>query len=355
MFDRRKSSARGLRALLVLACAACVLIPAEVTCAASVLPDDGFAPGWLKSGPGLRFNDKNLFDYIDGGAELFLEFGFKELLVQRYAHGGSELTLEVYRMESPEAALGIYLARSDAETPVDGIKTRNTGSPHQVSVLKGSAFVQINNFEGGEESLPVMAELANRALDRVPPGKPVTLLRNLPRENLVPGSEALVRGPFGLQPIFTFGNGDPLLLGGRVFAVVGDYYEDGGREERGGTPNGRTEARPDTPTAAAGPDAATYTRIVVVYPGRSAASRAYAHLLANLDTYIEVLRKSAPDSGAQGSGAVSSGGERSGATAASGAHSSTPGFVFKDYRARFGSVELRGRVMDISVNLSKEP
>jgi hypothetical protein len=77
--------------------------------------------------------------------------------------------------------------------------------------------------------------------------------------------------------------------------------------------------------------------------------------VANLDPYIEVLRKSAPDSGAQGSGAVSSGGERSGATAASGAHSSTPGFVFKDYRARFGSVELRGRVMDISVNLSKEP
>ncbi len=300
-------AARGLRAVLVLACAACILLPAGVTSGAGALPNDGFAPGLLKSGPGLRFNERSLFDYIDGGAELFLEFGFKELQVQRYARGGSELTLEVYRMESPEAALGIYLARSDAESPVDGIKARNTGSPHQVCVLKGSVFVQINNFEGGEESLPVMAELANRALDRVPPGRPVTLLQNLPRENLVPRSEALVRGPFGLQPIFTFGNGDPLLLGGKVFAVVGDYYEDG-----------------------SGPDAATYTRVVVLYPGRSAANRAYAHLVANLDPYIEVLRKSTPDSG-------------------------VTGFAFKDYRARFGSVELRGRLMDIRVNLLKEP
>jgi hypothetical protein len=31
------------------------------------------------------------------------------------------------------------------------------------------------------------------------------------------------------------------------------------------------------------------------------------------------------------------------------------GFVFKDYRARFGSVELRGRLMDIRVNLVKDP
>ena len=311
MSDRAMRVARAVCASVALAWAACVLFPAAGACGAPAVPEDGFAPGWLRSGPTMRFTPTTLFDYIDGGAELFLEFGFKELVVQRYSRAASELTLEVYRMESPEAALGIYLARSDSETPLSGIRARNTGSPQQVMVLKGSVFLQVNNFEGGEESLPVMAALVNRALEHIAEGRQVTLLQNLPRENLVPGSEALVRGQFGLQPIFTFGSGDVLLLGGKVFAVVGDYREDGAGQD-------------------AEPDAATYTRLMVLYPGRSAARRAYAHLVANLDPYLEVLRKSAGGSGGTG-------------------------FVFRDYQGKFGLVELRGRLMDIKVNLSKEP
>lgn len=289
----------------VFICAACAVASAGKTAEARggpAVPDDRFTPGWVKSGPTMRFTPTSLFDYIDGGAELFLEFGFKELLVQRYARGGTELTLEIYEMDSPEAALGIYLTRSDAETPVAGIQARNTGTAQQVTVLKGSVFLLVNNFGGGDESLPAMAALVNRALQRVPQGRPVRLFESLPRENLVPGSEALVRGPFGLQPIFTFGNGDVLQLGGKVFAVVGDYREPG-----------------------AAPDAAPYTRVVVLYPSRSAARRAYAHLVANLDPYLKVLRNSGP------------------------------GFVFQDYQSRFGSVELKGRLMDIKTNLSEEP
>ena len=310
MSYRRRSAVRVLCEWLVLASAACMLVPAVAAGGAPAAPEDGFPPGWVRSGPTMRFTPGSLFDYIDGGAELFLEFGFKELLVQRYSRGASELTLEIYRMESPEAALGIYLARSDAEAPVDGIRARNTGSPYQVTVLKGSVFLQVNNFEGGDESLPAMAALVNLALERVSRGKPVTLFENLPGHNLVPGSETLVRGQFGLQPIFTLGSGDVLLLGGKVFAVVGDYYE-----------------------GAAGPDAATYTRLVVLYPGKSAARRAYSHLVANLDQYLEVLRTS-PGSPAGSAGET--------------------GFVFRDYQGKFGSVRLDGRKMDIKVNLSKE-
>jgi hypothetical protein len=77
--------------LLVLACAACVLIPAGVTCAAGALPGDGFVPGWLRSGPGLRFNERSLFDFIDGGAELFLEFGSRSPGAAVRARFGSRL------------------------------------------------------------------------------------------------------------------------------------------------------------------------------------------------------------------------------------------------------------------------
>ena len=75
------------------------------------VPQDDFVPGWRRAEHKKVFARKELFNYIDGGAELFLEFGFDNLVIQRYQKGNSELTLEAYQTESPESALGIYLVK----------------------------------------------------------------------------------------------------------------------------------------------------------------------------------------------------------------------------------------------------
>lgn len=100
---------------------------ASVLASEIILPKDDFVPGWKRSGKAVAFIKADLFNYIDGGAELFLEFGFEKLSIQRYARGKSELTLEVYEMDSPESALGIYLTKCGLETPVKGIAARNSG------------------------------------------------------------------------------------------------------------------------------------------------------------------------------------------------------------------------------------
>jgi hypothetical protein len=83
----------------------------------TILPDSGFAPGWEKSEALRTFTGQDLFNHIDGGAELFLEFGFVKLSVQAYASGKAELTLNAYEMESSASALGIYLMKMGRETP----------------------------------------------------------------------------------------------------------------------------------------------------------------------------------------------------------------------------------------------
>jgi hypothetical protein len=70
---------------------------------------------------------KDMYGYIDGGAELFFEFGFSELTVQRYRCGERELSLDLYRMTGPDAALAVYLAKKGEERPVPGVEDRNTG------------------------------------------------------------------------------------------------------------------------------------------------------------------------------------------------------------------------------------
>jgi len=212
----------------------------------------------------LRFPGRELYGHIDGGAELFLEFGFDELEVQKYRKGKADLSVEAYRMESPEAALGIYLMKKGKETPVPGISARNTGDRYQAMILKGLYLILVNNYGGDAALEPMMRELANRVLERIPDVRPADLLSVLPQENRIKGSELLIRGPYALQSIYTFGNGDVFLLKGKVFGVAGDYQDPGG---------------------------GTWTEIIVPYPSGNDAQAAFSNLKAGLDPDLKVTEE----------------------------------------------------------------
>ena len=107
------------------------------------IPEPGFAPGWAKAGQLRTFTGQDLFNQIDGGAELFLEFGFAKLRLQAYARDKAELTLNAYEMESAASALGVYLMKMGRETPFPEIAARNSGEEVQVTILKGRYFIQV--------------------------------------------------------------------------------------------------------------------------------------------------------------------------------------------------------------------
>lgn len=276
----------------------CLLILAAGVAAQPQVPDNNFIEGWTKSDPLLIFVGNDLYGHIDGGAELFHEFGFNDLLVQRYADGGQEIDLEVYRMTEPEAALGIYLMKCGRETPVEGIAARSSGDRYQYTIVKGNCFIQVNSFSGDEALQPVMTALAKQMLQLIADDRPADLFTHLPPDSLVPHSERLIRGPYALQPVFTFGEGDVLQLGGRVFGVLGKYAD---------------------------ADDSVYTQIVIPYPDSGRAASAYQNLVKNLDPYLKVLGKTESS------------------------------FIFRDYRDRFGSAEISGTVLTLRVNLRQKP
>ena len=262
------------------------------------IPPDGFAPGWKKS-EGLRtFAGNRLFDHIDGGAELYLEFGFRKLDVQRYMKGDDELVLEIYEMESPEAGLGLYLMKCGKETPVPGLSARNSSEPAQFTILKGRSFLHINNSSGRGDLVPAMTELANLALAAIPDEKPRDFISLLPRAGLLDGSIVLFRGPVGLQSLFTLGEGDILDQRGRLFGISGTY--DGGAEGR-------------------------FVRMVVSYADESGAKAAFLNLSGHLDPYLKILKRT------------------------------DTAFVFLDFQNKFGLAARSGRRIEIKVRLTGEP
>ncbi len=263
-----------------------------------VIPQDDFAPGWKRSGRTSLFIKADLFNHIDGGAELFLEFGFEKLAVQRYVREKFELVLEAYEMESPEAALGIYLMRCGRETAVVGISARHSGEKSQLMILKNKYFVTINNFSGDERNMPAMVSLAEKSLASMAEAPPTKLLDQLPKEARVAHSERLIRGPVALQPFFTFGEGDILSLQGKIFGVLANYQADG---------------------------QFVSTRLIIGYPDPQQALAVYDNLRANLDPYLKVLTIR-PNR-----------------------------IVFQDFKKTYGLVEIKGSRLDIQFNLSSVP
>ncbi|MCX6556500.1 MAG: hypothetical protein NTW95_03565 [Candidatus Aminicenantes bacterium] len=271
---------------------------AGVPAAVLDFPGDNFSPGWVRSGPCARIDPAGLYNVIDGGAELFLEMGFIELQVQKYAGAGAEIAIEAYRMESEAAALGIYLLKCSRETTLPGISARHSGDRFQIALLKGNYFIFINNFSGRQELLPVMTALAQQIGQAIPAGSAVRELDILPAENQVPGTALLLRGPYSLQAVYTLGAGDILQLGGRMFAAAAVYREASG---------------------------ASYTMIVAPYADDGAARAAFANLRGHLDRYIQDL----------GGGADF--------------------FNFKDFQNYFGRAEIRANKLVILVKLAQRP
>ncbi len=263
----------------------------------TVLPPDGGVAGWKKVDAPKRFTQADLYGYIDGGAELFLEYGFEQLTVQKYRNGADDVTVEAYRMTDPAAAGGIYLMKAGKETPAPGFRERHTANRYQLLFCRNRYFVIVNNLSGKEALAPVQVTFASYIAGKLPAASPLTDLQIRPREGLVPGSARLVRGAYGLQAVYTLGEGDILLLERKLTAATGDYKSAKGN----------------------------YTLIVASYPDAALARRAFEHLQKNLDRYLKVVDQK-PDR-----------------------------FVFEDYAKKFGVVTVAGKRLEARVKLAARP
>ena len=197
-----------------------------------VLPADNFHSGWQPSGKQQVFSAENLYGHINGGAEVFLELGFKQLIVQEYVHDNLNLVLELFEMESEISALAIYLMRMGQESGWEQINARNSSTDYQVSAVHNRFFFQINNFTGNEKLKPVMISLANHFTESITPGKSPEILSLLPAQDLIPGTRRIIRGPFSQQAIYTLGKGDVLQLSGNIVGVSARYRKKGEEHSR---------------------------------------------------------------------------------------------------------------------------
>lgn len=75
----------------------------------SILPDPLNMPGLQEAGEPEVYQGDYLFDMINGGADVYFEYGFEQVVSQAYTGitGKSNVKVEIYQMTSKNAAFGI--------------------------------------------------------------------------------------------------------------------------------------------------------------------------------------------------------------------------------------------------------
>jgi len=72
-----------------------------------LLPDS--TEGWKPSDKDRYYNPETLYNYINGGAELYISYGFREVISRTYSKSGQpNLTVEIFDMVEAKNAFGVF-------------------------------------------------------------------------------------------------------------------------------------------------------------------------------------------------------------------------------------------------------
>ena len=104
------------------------------------------------------YDEKGLFDYIDGAAPIFIERHFRKLAAGELATDGSDLVCDVYDMAAPENAQSIFdKEKSSQAKPVEGWPEAISG-PMSFVFHHNRYYVKLTAFDTKAEAiLPAVA------------------------------------------------------------------------------------------------------------------------------------------------------------------------------------------------------
>ena len=160
--------------------------------------------GWNAVDQEYRYGRDDLWEYINGAAELFLTYRFRELVVADFEQGEGSLTVSVYDMGSPLDAYGIFETEKPAEAEVlaDAGSAALLQPPYRGLLIKDRFYVKVDSG-GGDTGAEALAAVLRDVAGGLPGenGLPAEL-EALPEEGRVAGTVAFAGSDYlGLEDL----------------------------------------------------------------------------------------------------------------------------------------------------------
>ena len=202
----------------------------------SYLPLSSELKDWKPVGQPQKFGGEDLFLYINGGAEIYYEYGFIQVIIQEYRNERDKIiNLELYEMEDPASAYGMYTFKTGDSGQKIGIGNDAFLEEYYLNFWKGNLLVTLTGFDSESETVNGLIHIAQATDTRIKAeGQRPLLQALLPKKNLRAESVEYFKGNLGLFNHYEF---DSENIFGLREGVTGNYghfeafifrYDDGG-------------------------------------------------------------------------------------------------------------------------------
>lgn len=179
--------------------------------------------GWTAEPRDHLYDEKTIYSYIDGGAELYKAYNMRQCLSRRYTTTkGPSIILDIFDMGTSDDAFGVFTHDTDGNVIDIGQDARYRSG--WLSFWKYRYFVSIYM-----EEETVAAEKAVKALGREVAGciakkgfRP-RILQKLPSEGLVSGSVRYLHHPIVLNYHFYISDENIFNLSANTEAILANY------------------------------------------------------------------------------------------------------------------------------------
>jgi hypothetical protein len=179
--------------------------------------------GWTAQPQTEEYDRETIFDYINGAGEVYLSYGFENVVVTRFSKTDApEISVEIFNMKSAEDAYGVFSHSRESEEAGIG-----SGYEYRGSLLcfwKGPYFICVRADKETEESREAVFALA-REIDGkiVETGDKPEIVSFLPMPNLSKGSVRFFHSHPSLNYHYFLAEQNLLQLGENTRAAMGQY------------------------------------------------------------------------------------------------------------------------------------
>jgi len=190
---------------------------------AAYLPKAGTVAGWAPEGEIQRYQGDDLFVYIDGGAEIYHEYGFRRVAALDYrGPADKRVTLEIFEMADAAAAFGVFTFKASGRGKPVAIGQGADLEDYYLSFWKGRWQVTATGSDESPECLAGVQAISRAAADLIPALGPVPdVFASLPAGFADSPHRKYLKGVIGLYNIHPFFRGDVLRFGDAAAAERG--------------------------------------------------------------------------------------------------------------------------------------
>ena len=182
--------------------------------------------GWIKTQSSETYDRQNIFDYLDGGAEIYLAYDFQQLAVQKYSPvlqdslQKKSITVEIWQMNSSADAYGVFSLDREGEN--GSIGQNGVYGDGYLRFWKNVYFVKI--LQVGDISKETVYRLGRGIVKKIgKEGRLPRLVQKTPSDSLVTNSICFFHQKIILNDQYHISGEDKLNLSAKTDCILADY------------------------------------------------------------------------------------------------------------------------------------